>query len=602
MSVIQRIQSGTLSASQTETISSDYLTLTPYNHGVENNIKVHVCYYSYAGVDFYRDISAEVISYSYSCNFDDNIHQSASITLHVETDDQFGYMLRENKIAKWYGDSMVAHYAQYMKYIYRIIKTYYDPDTERASEIDLGYFYPVNNDYTYNPTTGELTINLQGLSCILTKEYGGSVLSFRTSKTVTDPETGQSVTKTMPTTISIDSGISIDNKMFYELAMGSYAHDVSLMDITAFVPLVGATIRHGQTFYQTADDIDFDADVGRMDMIQEVMDFAFVGATAWVDENRFLNISSKPQERSKADLIAHWKDYGYLFLSESVSYDDSGYYNVTEVYGKDNNCYGMYEEIILDGYVRKQIIQVSELQTDEECRARAKWETHKSLYGHQHITVTLVDRYIPQFTMPSLQVGRMIEYANVDGDINLYFLDSLSTDGNTWTMNLTLFKPLYETDITDNTYMLATPMIYKHEVINGNTLRLYVNGEDIEYGLVKLFGGQQTIDSVFVDVSVETLDNGDKIIDYPIDSNGTYYFYVQLYSPLHEDSAYGGSDTSGDTLYIAEVTGVTTEAITTDPDPYPHPNMFVPQEAHEPYLTTHQGVPITTTDGDVIII
>ena len=41
-------------------------------------------------------------------------------------------------------------------------------------------------------------------------------------------------------------------------------------------------------------------------------------------------------------------------------------------------------------------------------------------------------------------------------------------------------------------------------------------------------------------------------------------------------------------------------AITEDPDPYPHPNMFEPTDAHEPYIVTQNNNPLTTEGGIII--
>ena len=580
-------------------ISDDYFVEKDFPQNSTNNIIFKMYRYSEQGVFFRKDLSAQVIDYSYDCDCSGNIRQTASVTLKVDTDDETWYMRRENKMYDWVGDDKVVHSLTWTPVIYQIIKTYScadDGTADNPQQLNLGFFLPVSDGYTYDSTTGTISISLQGLSAILTKEYGGSVLAARVGTTTIDPDTHQPVTKTLPLTLSIDKGVDINNQMFYELAMGSYAHIVSLLNITAQIPLVGCVIENGQKLYSTPYDIEFDADVGRMDMIEQVLDVAFEGATCWVDENRYLRISAKPTERG--ELIAKWSDYSPLFISESVSYNDSNFFNVTEVYGKDNSYYAICDEAALDGgyasYMRKQILKFDELTSVEECQSRANWENYKARFGRQSISVTLVDRYIPQFVNPSTKVGKTIEYTTVDGDTNLYFLNKLSYSNNTWTMELSLFKPLYDTPEIRKNYTLAMPTIVRHEVINNNTLRLYVTSEDIKYGAVKIYMNNVAMPT-FKAIGSNT-DGDYKYVDIPISQNGTYYCYAALYSPYFEDSPIGGT---GDMLsYVAEVTELVGPAVVNDPDPYPHRGTFTEDSEHKPYIITPSLTILTNKNGD----
>ena len=171
-------------------------------------------------------------------------------------------------------------------------------------------------------------------------------------------------------------------------------------------------------------------------------------------------------------------------------------------------------------------------------------------------------------------------------------------------MELSLFKPLYNTDDIKYKQTLAIPTIYNHEVINdhGNYfIRLYVKGDDIGLGVVKVYIG---ISSSFICESVDTDgtydlpwqdENAYKIVDIPITQNKTYPFTAALYSPYYEDS--GLSE-----VYTVNVDEITVPAVTTDPDPYPHPYPFVPSEEHRPYILTAKGEFIKTDNDETITI
>ena len=473
-------------------IGSDYFDMTEFPHGQTTNIIVELYEYSHYDVKFIRDISKMVVDYSYDCTSDDNIHQTASLTLHVETDDQNWFMKRENKMREWVDEtSGNLRSTSWTKICYHLVKTYINDDDPNRElfKIDLGYFIPTSDDYSYSPTDGTISISLSGLSALLTKEKGGGVVTYTETKPTIDPETHKKVEMTLPVTLSIAEGLSIDGDLIYNMAMGAASQDITFMNYTAPIPLKWGQTGDGQKLWQLPYDLDFDNDIGRADELQQLMDMAFEGATFWVDEDRVLNMSSKPTTRGGVEL--YWREYGNLFLSESSSYSDDNYYNITEVYGKDNNCYAICDWSNLDGgtthFARKQVISDDTLHSNEECYARARWETYKARYGHQTWTVTIADRYISKFNKPSKIVGKRVEYTTVDGDTNLFFLNKLSYSGNKWTMELSLFRPLYETDMKQYDMQLHTPEIYSHEIINNKYIRLYVTGEDIENAIVKIY-------------------------------------------------------------------------------------------------------------------
>lgn len=583
-------------------IGSDYFNMTEFLHEITNNIIVEIYEYSHYGVQFLRDISNMVADYSYDCTSDDNIHMTASLTLHVEVDDQNWFMKRENKMREWIDEtSGNFRSTSWTKICYRLIKTYTNDNTGEVNKIDLGYFVPTSDDYSYSPTDGTINISLSGLAILLTKEKGGSVVLYTETKRTLDPDTHEWKEMTLPVSLSLDEDLSIDGNLIYQISMGAASKDITFMNYTAPIPLKWGTVGDGQKIYQLPYQMDFDNDIGRADELQQIMDLAFEGGTFWVDEDRVLNMSSKPTTRGGVEL--YWREYGKIFLSESSSYSDDNYYNITEVYGKDNNYYAICDWSNADGgvthYARKQVISDDTLQSNDECYERARWECYKARYGHQTWTVTLSDKYIQKFNKPSKLVGKRVEYTTVDGDTNLFFLNKLSYSSNKWTMELSLFRPLYETDLRQYAVQLHTPTIYKHEIIDNKYIRLFVTGEDIESAIVKIYATDPynvtDVSAGFRAESCLVADNGiDKYVDIPIKGNGTYKFDATLYSPYYLDS--------GETSQWYMVTVNLPVSERTDTDPYPHPPMYIDKGGHEPYLLDGRMRVLTDSDGNRLTI
>lgn len=581
-------------------IGSDYFNMTEFPQAQTTNIIVELYEYSHYDIKFVRDISKMVVDYSYDCTSDDNIHQTANLTLHVETDDQNWFMKRENKMREWVDESSGnLRSTSWTKICYHLVKTYTNDNTGEVNKLELGYFVPTSDDYSYSPTDGTLSISLSGLSALLTKEKGGGVVTHTETTVTMNPETHEWVEMTLPVALSISEGLTIDGDLIYNIAMGAASQDITFMNYTAPIPLKWGQMGDGQKLWQLPYDLDFDNDIGRADELQQLMDMSFEGGTFWVDEDRVLNMSSKPTTRGGVELF--WREYGNLFLSENSSYNDDGYYNITEVYGKDNNCYAICDWSHFDGgtthYARKQVISDDTLQSNEECMARARWETYKARYGHQTWTVTIADRYIKKFNKPSKIVGKRIEYTTVDGDTNLFFLNKLSYSGNKWTMELSLFRPLYETDMKQYAVQLHTPEIYNHEIIQNKYIRLYVTGEDIENALVKIYATDpydvNGASAGFRTESCLVADNGvDKYVDIEIKGNGTYKFDAALYSPNYLDS--------GLTSQWYTVTIDLPVPVKPDLNPYPHP--IFDEGGHEPYLLDGRMRVLTDGNGNALTI
>lgn len=649
-------------------IHNDYLDLRHYNNNTETGIKVY--WHDYGIERWYgdinhgiigepKDISRLIVDYSYDCDYSSDIRQSASITVKVDDDEQgmFG-VRREEQLKAWMLSqaTLTQNTVQVRKCIYHLIKTYDWADTGEHEEWDLGFFFPVSDSFSYSPTNGTVSISLQGLTCLLTGEQGGQPMMAEVSTvpmiveyTCKQEDLGNWATKTgykgynkqkgsslytvyveerttTPMTISVDKDISINDSFFFNLALGTWSKRVSILNVSSYVPIDHCECNDGLKIQSMPYQKDYDAESSRMDIIQGILDMAYIEGKVWIDEERVLQVTDKVTERGQ--IFMYWSQYGELFVSEENSYDWSGYYNITEVYGKDNAYYARCDESSIDGdiaygIVRKQLLTFDDLQSNEECAKRAKWENWKARNGHQSKTITISDNYIPQLMYcTSNLIGKQIEYTNPDGNTELYVLNKVSTSGTTISLELCRFWHLYE---EAKTRTLATPFIESYEKVvkdNETYLRFYVNTEndDIKSGVVKLYGGIfQGYDTAlsstekwdFYTESVAETSDGRKYVDYMLTQNGKYEFFVELYSPEFETSVWGGDPDAFDeggtsTGLIIEVTDYEVIEPPEDNYPYPHRNMYTegetPTTKHRPYLLTETTMVLTTESGDYLAI
>ena len=164
-------------------------------------------------------------------------------------------------------------------------------------------------------------------------------------------------------------------------------------------------------------------------------------------------------------------------------------------------------------------------------------------------------------------------------------------------MELSLFRPLYETDMKQYDMQLHTPEIYSHEIIDNKYIRLYVTGEDIENAIVKIYAtdpyGVDGASAGFRAESCFVADNGvDKYVDVEIKGNGTYKFDAALYSPYYLDS--------GETSAWYTVTVDLPVPVRPDTNPYPHP--IFDGGGHKPYLLDGHMRVLTDGNGNALTI
>ena len=635
----------------------DYFTLKKYG-SVECNIKV--IWYDYGIEPWYgeknhgvvrhpHDISHLVVNYSYDCGLEDQIRQSASLTLKAYLDDkgdlssQF-FLVRD-------GNRLTAR-----ECVIQLIKTYIDHESDTydangnivsdIKEWNLGFFYPISDTINYSPTTGEISLSLSGLTCLLTSEYGGSPMTMVegretiTPYTCTEEELGNYQMKKgfrgykkssdgfytvymkellqCAISLSVAQDTDINGELFYGLAMGSWGEKVSIMQESAIIPIDSYNYHplDGTMAIKVPYDIDFDPSSSRMDMINQVLEISHINGHIWVDEDRVLQI--KGQQQGRSEMVALWRDYGFLFISEDNSYDWNNYFNVTEVYGKDNQYYGKCDESGRDGnIVRKQTLSFDSIESNEECKTRAEWENWKARHRHRNLNVTIADNYIKEFKNPSNIVGQTIEYTTTNGETDTYLITKISTSGTTISLSLELFTTLYATRYDGKPYdkQLKTPWIYKYEIIydedkNRHFIRLYVTGEDISNAVaVKLYGRFASADDAyFSGESANETSDGNKYIDFDIDQSGKYIFYVTLYHPCRTESNIGGAvgEEGLGNPYIVTVNkeDIAVKFPPVDNYPYPHRNIYedIDPETHYQYLMTENGFILSTENNENITL
>ena len=191
-------------------IKDTYFTPAHYPQNINIKYKVQTYTWNYTNTDpndssinLYADLSDKVVSVSYDCDSSSNIKMSANLTLLVPPDDDFWYMNREydvksvsigkgaqsniiwqpqlyyieqifefpNDEPEWRGYGATSVYNGHNKFDDNIWKVH-----SGAKRI-LGFFLPDSGSYSYDTTTNQLTLQLQGLAKVFTPEMGGGILT-----------------------------------------------------------------------------------------------------------------------------------------------------------------------------------------------------------------------------------------------------------------------------------------------------------------------------------------------------------------------------------------------------------------------------------------
>ena len=643
------------------------------------------------------DVSDDIISVSYDCDSSSHIKMSASLTLFVPEENKKWYMRKEHEIPICFNGQNGSP-LQWRNVLYRLREEFQYGGEHGLTRIrEYGYFIPDNNSMTFDTTTNQMTLQLQGMAAGFTAEYGGSIVApirtfdyvfykngefssmikhyeveeKKTSTDITGSDTASqggsaninekktkvkqksSVTTLTQVSenkdkirgqggktgtgsklnvsigeekeINVPLPITIDNvkgdpdpytgeqKMIYYYNF-SLLYQIATMQCDWQLnkwkyPIKGFNGTNFMDSHILTSPLEFDENVTIMDILEKFLDMTLKGYMLWVDEERRLNIDYRRRTRGECRMT--FASYGDLVVDEDTSFSDGDFYTATEVYGKDNESYGFFDASGIYniarfdktikhfvnrkfGEQRKQTIVDNSIETDEEAYKRAVYETYRSTRGHETVTVKLRDDWIPAMGFPSLTVGYPVEYRTMEGETNMMILEKASLSDNVWTFTMTYFHDDDSTfDAFSNGRYLKQPIIYNCSIINGDTARLYITGDDVSRAkCCRIYSGNSNENETvyyniagFLGETVNRLGNGDFYFDFKIPSTGVYSFMAVLYHPAIDE--FRGSNR------FTVALSPTVKAI---PDPY-KPDIK-PAEEHKPYLVIPIGIHLTDENGN----
>ena len=123
------------------------------------------------------DVSDDVISVSYDCDSSSHIKMSASLTLFVPEENKKWYMRKEHEIPICFNGQNGSP-LQWRNVLYRLREEFQYGGEHGLTRIrEYGYFIPDNNSMTFDTTTNQMTLQLQGMAAGFTAEYGGSIVA-----------------------------------------------------------------------------------------------------------------------------------------------------------------------------------------------------------------------------------------------------------------------------------------------------------------------------------------------------------------------------------------------------------------------------------------
>lgn len=597
-------------------IQDGYFEPRRYPHNFKSDIFVEMVKLKYSGNSeeefqpYFSQVLDNVVDYSFDCKADSEVRQSASLTLYQPKDDTDWYFRRETLAYEGF-DSEEKKYSAVMwnNYLYHLVKKYIFQDGT-VRKLDLGYFTVTDSGYNYDSTTSTVTISLAGLTARYQAEYGGDITTTRIGRYLPDSQvvakisaiqkqikektidalTGQKqideikkeiadgrgkIEIQFPMAISIEKGVSVDQQLFEKYLV--YDKKAVYFHKTMMEPPVAGMSIYGLDVYNTPKLYEFDNGTSASEIVKTILDDCMQNNCYYIDENLILHMHRKsPTGYGSCGMF--FRDYQMLVIDENTDASDSGFYNYVEVYGKDGSYYGYCDWSAYDGgQIRKTTMSFSELQSDDECRKRARWECYKARYGHETITISFADNYIPELYCPSNLVGSTIEYRMMHGNTNVFIVTGLSYSNNRWTMNLQLFRPLYLDVKTDDIgevsqqqkkSMLSKPVINEDltEFVDNHIVRIYVTGDDINYALVRVFEKGTLLGET---VKQEVIDGVTyKVFDYPVNGDYTLFLRAQFYNPCCESSLMSDQ-------YEYKVSGYVEPHEEVPEDPYPHPKMEI---------------------------
>lgn len=266
---------------------------------------------------------------------------------------------------------------------------------------------------------------------------------------------------------------------------------------TWFYPIKGFQFTSQMDLHTLPHSLEFDIGVSFSDIFDKFLETVLKGYMYWVDEDRRLCIDYKPRNRGDHPCGLEWKDYGDLFIEESISYSEGEYFSATQVLGKDSLYYGFIDNAVVTsenanidwdsgtlvmpfdvtGESKVQTMVDNDIESNQEALERAKFESRKSMMGHEIVTAKIRNDWINGFVNPSLVVGFPIEYRTIAGQTSMMILDKASLSNDVWTFTMHFF---HDQNVTEQSRerSLAAPTSITTDVSGNNIANIYVSGGD----------------------------------------------------------------------------------------------------------------------------
>lgn len=198
----------------------------------------------------------------------------------------------------------------------------------------------------------------------------------------------------------------------------------------------------------------FEGGTSVMTLAKTMLEDKYYEPMVWVDENCELCINTIPVFSNGFRGCIRWRTYGELVISENIVVNEKEFYNVVEVYGKNNEFYGICNGSggslgVLNNSSSPSPVSVvpkiktitnNNLESDQDCLNLAEYEWWKASRNNVSINVQLRDNTIDFLSEVSHVVGeQFIEYKLVQGGKILCLINKASLNDGIWTLELRPF-------------------------------------------------------------------------------------------------------------------------------------------------------------------
>ena len=141
------------------------------------------------------------------------------------------------------------------------------------------------------------------------------------------------------------------------MTMRIYSVAMSYLDVILNnyrLPLVGYKVPYEDSEWTAKSDIfplgwDFDNGTDVFTVAKTMLSDRYYDPCLWIDEDRNMCVSTIPTFPNTWRQCVYYRDYSELIISEDISINENGVYTAVEVFGKDNEYYGICDAT-LDGF------------------------------------------------------------------------------------------------------------------------------------------------------------------------------------------------------------------------------------------------------------